>query len=83
MAMAVRSQTAHYRLSEILRRYWEELAKKSGVPHAWGAMVGMVDAVEQALQTVESRLPPDFPAELADSIFAGTRKHLARYRGAD
>lgn len=83
MAMAVRSQTAHYRLSEILWRHWEELAKKSGVPHAWDAMVGMVDAVEQALQTVESRLPADFPAELADSIFTGTRKHLARFRGAD
>ncbi|MDD5335469.1 MAG: type II toxin-antitoxin system HipA family toxin [Rhodoferax sp.] len=82
LAMAVRSRAAHYRLSEISRRHWEELAKKSGVPQVWDALTGMIDAVEPALQTVESRLPPGFPAKLADAVFAGTRKHLERFRGA-
>jgi serine/threonine-protein kinase HipA len=79
MAMAVRATSAHYKLSEIQPRHWEQLAKTSGVSGAWEAMLNIADRLEPALVKVEKHLPQDFPADLAQKIFAGTRRHLRKF----
>jgi serine/threonine-protein kinase HipA len=76
MAMAVRSKNAHYKLSEIHRRHWQDLAQRSGVVGAWNAMENMAQRLGGVLSQVESDLPDGFPARVAQSIFDGTRKHL-------
>lgn len=79
MAMAVRATSAHYKLSEIQPRHWEQLAKTSGVEGAWEAMLDLANRLESALLQVEKQLPQDFPTELAEKVFAGTRRHLRKF----
>ncbi len=79
LAMAVRSKTAHYKLSEIQYRHWESLAKRSAVDGAWDAMLGMTQRLDTALDAVERRLPTDFPVELAHTVFQGVRRHLEQF----
>jgi serine/threonine-protein kinase HipA len=79
LAMAVRGETAHYKMSEIQCRHWEALAKRSAVDGAWDAMQGMTQRLDAALTVVEQRLPADFPMALARSIFQGVRRHLAQF----
>jgi len=79
LAMAVRSKAAHYKMSEIQRRHWESLAKRSAVDGAWDAMLTMTQRLDAALVAVERRLPSDFPVELAHTVFQGVRKHLDQF----
>jgi serine/threonine-protein kinase HipA len=79
LAMAVRSKTAHYKLSEIQYRHWEGLAKRSAVDGAWDAMQGMTQRLDAALDAVEQRLPADFPMALAHTVFQGVRRHLEQF----
>lgn len=76
MAMAVRSKNAHYKLGEIQRRHWQDLAQRSGVEGAWDAMQNMAQQLDGVLTQVERDLPAGFPARVAQSVFDGTRKHL-------
>jgi len=80
MAMAVRGDTAHYRLAEILPRHWQAVAQRSGIPGLWDEMCAMVDRVPQALDAVCSELPAGFPRALANSVFAGVLRHAARFQ---
>ena len=82
LPVAVRSKNAHYKLSEIKRRHWQDLAQRSGIEGAWEAMQNMAARVDAALMHVESNLPAGFPARLAQTLFDGTRKHLKLF-GAD
>jgi serine/threonine-protein kinase HipA len=79
LSMAVRGKSAHYKLTEIHYRHWESLAKRSAVDGAWDAMLAMAQRLDAALSAVEQRLPADFPAELAQAVFQGVRKHLAQF----
>jgi serine/threonine-protein kinase HipA len=79
LAMAVRSKTAHYKLSEIQYRHWEGLARRSAVDGAWDAMQGMTQRLDAALDAVEQRLPADFPMALAHTVFQGVRRHLEQF----
>lgn len=80
MAMAVRGDTAHYRLADILPRHWRAVAQRSGIPGLWDEMCAMVDRVPQALSAVRSELPAGFPYALADSVFAGVLRHATRFQ---
>jgi serine/threonine-protein kinase HipA len=79
LSMAVRGKSAHYKLTEIHYRHWEALAKRSAVDGAWDAMLAMAQRLDAALSAIEQRLPADFPAELAQAVFQGVRKHLAQF----
>ncbi|MDP3139207.1 MAG: HipA domain-containing protein, partial [Burkholderiaceae bacterium] len=79
LAMAVRGKTAHYKLSEIQRRHWEALARRSGVDGAWDAMLDMTHHLDGALAAIEQRLPADFPVALAHTVFQGVRRHLKQF----
>lgn len=73
LAMAVRSKNAHYKLAEIQPRHWQDLARKSGVDGAWEAMITLVDKIEVVVARVSSRLPANYPAQVAEKIFTGVR----------
>jgi serine/threonine-protein kinase HipA len=83
MAMAVRGDTLHYRLAEILPRHWQAAAQRSGIPGMWGAMTDLVARVPQALAAIERELPAGFPWALADNILTGVSRHAARFQAAD
>ena len=80
MAMAVRTTSTHYKLSEIQPRHWQQLAQTSGVDGAWEAMLHLADRLKPALVTVEAALPSDFPAALAQKVFTGARRHLRKFQ---
>ncbi|HZH05300.1 MAG TPA: type II toxin-antitoxin system HipA family toxin [Lautropia sp.] len=80
LAMAVRSRNAHYRLIEIQTRHWRGLADRSGAAGAFDAMVGLVDAAEDVIARIARSLPPDFPADIGESIFRGITTQVARFR---
>lgn len=83
MAMAVRGQQVHYKVSEIQRRHWAQLAIASGVDGAWESMQHMASQLESAMHNVEKRLPPAFPQELAEQIFGGARRLLERFEAVN
>jgi serine/threonine-protein kinase HipA len=80
LAMALRSRNAHYRLGEIQARHWQALAERAGGPAVFDAMVQLVASVEAAAGRLATRLPPDFPAGIAESIFQGMAAQAARFR---
>ncbi|MDA8522681.1 type II toxin-antitoxin system HipA family toxin [Acidovorax sp. NCPPB 4044] len=73
LAMALRSKNAHYGLHTLRARHWRDLALRNGGSAVWDAMLGMAAHVAQALDTVEARLPPDFPERIWAPISAGMR----------
>lgn len=79
MAMAIRGESAHYRISEILPRHWPTLAAKSGVPGMWDSMQELVARVPDAIAAAEGELPVGFPKALAATIFDGMRQHAQRF----
>jgi serine/threonine-protein kinase HipA len=83
LAMSLRSTRRHYKLDEIQNRHWQTLAARSAVPHLWDRMIELASAVDAALERVENRLPKAFPARVAASIAAGTRKQAKRFLAAE
>lgn len=79
LAMAVRSKNTHYELAGIQTRHWQALAKKSGGDGVWGAMQTMVERVELAISSVQSRLPQDYPMRIAEAVFVGLRAQVSTW----
>jgi serine/threonine-protein kinase HipA len=73
MAMSVRTPTSHYHLDRIQPRHWEALAASADLPRLRLTMFQLAEGVEAAIATVHSKLPPDFPMRLWDSITTGLR----------
>jgi len=79
LAMALRSKNTHYHLHEIETRHWAGLAERSGVPGVWEQMLALVRRVDEALHSVASKLPAEFPAELFDKVAAGMAEQATRF----
>lgn len=80
LAMALRSKSAHWGLSDIQARHWDGVAKLAGLGDARALCEELAAQVPQVLRSVQAQLPADFPPALADAIFAGmtdTAKRLA------
>jgi len=80
LAMAIRSDSAHYTLQGILPSHWQATASKAGAAGVWDAMLYMVDLVKPALTALQARLPADFPARTAEAVFEGVRTQLRRWQ---
>lgn len=80
MAMAALGQNRHYDWSRILRRHWVGTARACGI--AGDVTQTLIDELVANTPAVISRvtavLPPTFPAQLADSVFAGMRAAAAK-----
>ncbi len=80
MAMAVRGKNRHYRWAEIAQRHWLSTARHSRFPvdEAERILEETLAAVPDVISRVQSELPPDFPAEVADPILAGIERTARR-----
>jgi serine/threonine-protein kinase HipA len=78
LAMALRGQSAHYRLNEIDVRHWQRLATSCG-PDVFDRMTATVEQVDDALQAVERRLPAGFPDNVWSRVAEGMRRHAAQF----
>lgn len=80
LAMAVRSKNTHYKLGEICRRHWDNVANLAGIKDASEIIADIITTGPAVIANVQSRLPKEFPAAVADKIFTGLDQSLARLR---
>jgi len=83
LALAVRTKNVHWKMKDILRRHWLDLGTRHGIVATDGrpaqaVIDDLVARTPEALAKVSAQLPPGFPAEVADSIFAGVRSAATR-----
>ncbi|NKJ47552.1 toxin HipA [Burkholderia sp. SG-MS1] len=76
LAMAVHGKNVHYLLNQIQRRHWVAEGQRVGFSAATvegmiGELTVRTDAV---IDEVSSRLPTDFPMDVADAVFDGMRR---------
>ncbi|VVE77526.1 type II toxin-antitoxin system HipA family toxin [Pandoraea sputorum] len=82
LAMAVVGKRRHYRLREIQRRHFDAMAAKCYLGAGAASILdALLASVPQAIAEVASRLPPDFPERVAESIFSGLQ-HAADHLSA-
>lgn len=80
LAMAVRGRNPHYKLCEIQPRHWQQLARSSGVPGAWEALLALSERVDSTLEAVAAQVSPAVPDILANAIFDGVRQQNSVFR---
>lgn len=76
MAMAVRSKNVHWKMRDILRRYWLALGARHGVVTEDGRQIqflidDVVARTPRVIAAVRAELPAGFSMSVADSIFDG------------
>ncbi|MEP6720402.1 MAG: type II toxin-antitoxin system HipA family toxin [Variovorax sp.] len=79
LAMALRSKSAHWSLTDIQARHWEGVAKLAGLGDAQALCDELIAQLPGVLQSVQAQLPAGFPERLAGTIFDGiktTARHL-------
>lgn len=77
MAMAVRATNAHYRIAEIQRRHWNEVAKRNAVGSDLEETIQrFIARAPHAVEEVAAQLPDGFPADVAGAIFDGIARQV-------
>ena len=72
LAMAVRGKNPHWKMRDVLRRHWNESARRNGMgDSAETILADLLEKTPGVIATVGARLPPEFPAHVAELIFAG------------
>ncbi|MCI3208162.1 MULTISPECIES: type II toxin-antitoxin system HipA family toxin [Pandoraea] len=76
MAMAIRGKSAHWKMTTIHLRHWLSLATRYGITTENGRsgaklIEEIVGRTAQVIETIEARLPPGFPARVAERILNG------------
>lgn len=80
LAMAVRSNNPHWKLSEIKARHWIETARQCGIADMREVMVDVVSRTPAVIDRVQAAMPKGFPAQIADKILAGVRASSERLK---
>jgi len=79
LAMAVRGKNPHWKMRDVLRRHWNESARRNGLGESAETMIAeLVQKTPTVIATVGTTLPPKFPAHVAESIFAGMQDAVLR-----
>jgi serine/threonine-protein kinase HipA len=83
LAMAV-GKNRHYVVHTILGRHFKQTADACGLPSkAFNQIVQELgDTAKQKIDETLSKLPPDFPAAVAQSISDGAKRRIAALAGA-
>ena len=72
LAMAVHTKNVHYRMAEIQRRHWNEVAKANAVGSDFESVIRrVIESTPSVIEVVSSELPPGFPSAVSDRIFEG------------
>ncbi|AMM26149.1 type II toxin-antitoxin system HipA family toxin [Variovorax sp. PAMC 28711] len=74
LAMALRSKSAHWGLTDIQARHWDGVAKLAGLGDARAVCDELAAQVPEVLRAVQAQLPADFPEPLASAIFDGLHR---------
>ena len=78
MAMALRAGNGHYRMAEIQRRHWNEVARRHALGVDFEAVIErFIARAPAALAEVAAQLPADFPASVSEPVFSGILSQLA------
>ncbi|MCI5066108.1 type II toxin-antitoxin system HipA family toxin [bacterium] len=77
LAMAVSGKNKHYRWSEIFLRHYEKEGKSVGIA-AQELASALINKTDNVIQQVTTRLPQEFPQEVADKIFKGLKENASR-----
>ena len=77
MAMSVGNKN-HYRMDKILGRHFMQTAQRAGLPDylAKEALEEIAGTAETAMQEIEENLPPDFPADIHESVMRVMKSRL-------
>jgi serine/threonine-protein kinase HipA len=79
LAMAVRTKNAHYKMSTIQRRHWNEVAKVNGMGVSFESVIErFIARTPIAIEAVAKRLSSGFPRVVSDAIFEGIRTQVKR-----
>jgi serine/threonine-protein kinase HipA len=82
LAMALHANNTHYKISEIRRKHWNEVAKDNAIGADFEeAIQALIDETPKVISQVEGLLGADFPAEVSDRIFSGIREQVERLKG--
>ena len=83
LAMAV-GKNRHYVVHTILGRHFKQTADACGLPSKASNQIvqELGDAAKQKIDETLSKLPPDFPAAVAQSISDGAKRRIAALAGA-
>lgn len=80
LAMSVRSKNRHYRLKDIQARHWKREADKTGIPALWDRMIDVVERAPGAFESLEARLPEEFPSEVFEAMRDGIRRQAHDFK---
>ncbi|MGC2945081.1 type II toxin-antitoxin system HipA family toxin [Burkholderia ambifaria] len=85
LAMAVCGKNRHYVIADIQPRHWIAQGARVGLTEdeVRAAMAAVAARTEPAIANVASRIPADFPADVADAIFDGMRRQARKFGAAD
>ncbi|EMN1925778.1 type II toxin-antitoxin system HipA family toxin [Burkholderia ambifaria] len=85
LAMAVCGKNRHYVIADIQPRHWIAQGARVGLTEeeVRAAMADVAARTEPAIADVASRIPADFPADVADAIFDGMRRQARKLGAAD
>lgn len=79
LAMAVRGRNKHYKLKDIRRRHFDELALRCGLGETAEALIEEVLAATPAvIASVQRKLPRGFPQTVLDAILQGLARSAKR-----
>ena len=74
LAMAVRSKSAHWKMSELRAHSWNATARLAGLGGGEELFAEIVAAAPGAVETVNREINAGFPGEVRDKIFEGFLK---------
>ncbi|RQS23387.1 type II toxin-antitoxin system HipA family toxin [Burkholderia sp. Bp8998] len=85
LAMAVCGKNRHYVIGDIQPRHWIAQGARVGLTEddVRAAMADVAARTEPVIADVASRIPADFPADVADAIFDGMRRQARKLGAAD
>ncbi len=78
LAMAVRSQNAHWKLQDIRARHWDAVARVAGFGDAANLIAEVVEQTPEVIARVGGELTAEFPARVSGPIFEGMRAQVKR-----
>jgi serine/threonine-protein kinase HipA len=81
LAMAVRSQNPHWKISEIKPRHWDAVAKLAGLGDANEIIADLVARTPKVLASLAKVVPADFPAYVRNRIFEGVARSAQQLTG--
>ena len=74
LAMAVRSKSAHWKMSELRAHSWDATARGAGLGSGGELLAEIVAAAPSAVEAVNREIKAGFPEEVRDKIFEGFLK---------